>query len=86
MRPSVEIKLSGDERSELERLARGRKVCRGLSDQRSTAGPEQAINQYIETVNEDPKPFRWHRTADEILASIKRFCLRTLETAQATAS
>ena len=32
MRPSVEIKLTGDERSELERLARGRKVWRGLSD------------------------------------------------------
>ena len=32
MRPSVEIKLSGDERSELERLARGRKVWRSLSD------------------------------------------------------
>ena len=32
MRPSVEIELSGDERSELERLAKGRKVWRGLSD------------------------------------------------------
>ena len=32
MRPSVEIKLTSEERSELERLARGRKVWRGLSD------------------------------------------------------
>jgi len=32
MRPSVEVKLSADERNELERLARGRKVWRGLSD------------------------------------------------------
>jgi len=32
MRPSVEIKLSAEERNELERLARGRKVWRGLSD------------------------------------------------------
>ena len=32
MRRSVEIKLSGAERSELERLARGRKVWRALSD------------------------------------------------------
>ena len=45
-----------------------------------------ALTEYIETVNEAPKPFRWHKTADEILASIKRFCLRTLETAAATAS
>ena len=32
MRPSVEIKLTAEERSELERLARGRKVWRGLAD------------------------------------------------------
>ena len=32
MRPSVGIKLTEDERSELERLARGRKVWRALSD------------------------------------------------------
>ena len=32
MRRSVEIELSGAERSELERLARGRKVWRSLSD------------------------------------------------------
>ena len=41
----------------------------------------RAITDYIETVNEAPKPFRWHKSADDILASIKRFCLRTLETA-----
>ena len=32
MRRSVEIKLSGGERSELQRLARGRRVWRSLSD------------------------------------------------------
>ena len=32
MRPSVEIRLTDEERSELERLARGRKVWRALSD------------------------------------------------------
>ncbi len=44
----------------------------------SVADLEQAINTYIEVTNADPKPFRWTKTADEILASIKRFCLRTL--------
>jgi transposase len=44
----------------------------------SVADLEQAINAYIEVTNADPKPFRWTKTADEILASIKRFCLRTL--------
>ena len=42
---------------------------------------EQAITAYIEAVSEDPKPFRWHKSAEKILACIKRFCLRTLELA-----
>ena len=61
-----------------------KQIRRGVH--RSTGELERAIAEYIETVNEDPKPFRWHKTADEILASVKRFCLRTLETAAATAS
>ena len=61
-----------------------KQIRRGVH--RSTGELEQAITEYIETVNENPKPFRWHKTADEILASIKRFCLRTLDTATATAS
>lgn len=32
MRPSVEIRLTAAERSELDRLAHGREVWRGLSD------------------------------------------------------
>ena len=39
---------------------------------RSTVELEQAIAAYIEAVNEDPKPFRWHKSTDEIPASIKR--------------
>ena len=46
---------------------------------RSVSELEQAIEDYIETTNADPKPFRWTKTADDILASIQRFCLRTLE-------
>ena len=53
-----------------------KQIRRGVH--RSTGELERAITEYIETVNEDPKPFRWHKTADEILASIKRFCLRTV--------
>ena len=34
---------------------------------------EAAIREYITVHNEDPKPFVWVRTADEILASIARF-------------
>lgn len=49
---------------------------------RSTQELEQAIRNYIDTVNADPRPFRWTKSADDILATIKRFCLRTLETAE----
>ncbi len=49
---------------------------------RATREPEQAIRDHIDTVNANPRPFRWTRSADDILATIKRFCLRTLDTAQ----
>ena len=43
---------------------------------RSTRQLEQAIRQYLEMNNSDPKPFVWVKSADDILASIERFCLR----------
>jgi transposase len=45
---------------------------------RSTAELEAAINTYIKTRNADPKPFRWTKSADDIFASIERFCRRTI--------
>ena len=45
---------------------------------RSVADLERAIQAYIEATNADPKPFRWTKAASDILASIQRFCLRTL--------
>ena len=33
---------------------------------------------FIQARNADPKPFRWTKPADAILASIERFCTRTL--------
>lgn len=44
---------------------------------RSTRQLEQAIKTYLDIYNADPKPFSWTKTADDILASIERFCLRT---------
>jgi transposase len=46
----------------------------------STRSLERAINEYLDVINENPRPFIWTKTADEILESVKRFCLRTLET------
>ena len=39
---------------------------------------ERDIRAFIDAHNADPKPFRWTKTADDILASIERFCRRTL--------
>ncbi|MDP2769453.1 MAG: IS630 family transposase, partial [Giesbergeria sp.] len=36
-----------------------------------------AIKQYLQLNNANPKPFQWAKTADDILASVERFCLRT---------
>jgi transposase len=43
---------------------------------RSTLALEQAIKQYVNTYNDNPKPFIWTKSADDILESIARFCNR----------
>jgi transposase len=45
---------------------------------RSTADLEAAIAAYIDARNAKPKPFRWTKSADDILACIERFCQRTI--------
>jgi transposase len=42
----------------------------------STKALEKAIEVYLQHHNEDPKPFVWSKTADEILDNIKSFCMR----------
>ena len=37
---------------------------------RSVQAVEQAIRDYLNTHNEEPKPFRWTKTADEIIDSV----------------
>jgi transposase len=44
---------------------------------RSTRQLEQAIREYLDIHNANPKPFVWSKSADDILASVERFCLRT---------
>jgi transposase len=46
------------------------------STHRSTRQLEQAIRQYLDFYNANPKPFSWTKSADDILASVKRFCMR----------
>ena len=48
--------------------------------------PERTITACIETVNKASGPFRWHKSADDILAAIRCFCCRTFETNAASTS
>jgi transposase len=36
------------------------------------------IQAFVDSTNAEPKSFRWVKSADDILASVKRFCLRSL--------
>jgi len=44
---------------------------------RSTRALENAIREYLSLQNQNPRPFVWTKSADEILASVARFCERT---------
>jgi len=44
---------------------------------RSTWALENAIRIYLTIYNQNPSPFVWVKTADQILDSIRRFCART---------
>jgi len=49
-----------------------RKIRRGIY--RSVATLRSEIMSFIEHHNTDPRPFRWTKSADDILRSIERFC------------
>jgi transposase len=51
-----------------------RQIKRGVH--RSTWALEKDIRSFIEHNNTKAKPFVWHKTADEILASVARYCQR----------
>src|SRR3954447_20237952 len=46
----------------------------------STVQLEAAIRAYVDVNNEQSRPFVWSKTAEEILDSVKRYCLLTSET------
>lgn len=51
-----------------------RQIKRGTH--RSTVQLENAIREYLNFHNQQPKPFVWSKTADDILNSLARFCNR----------
>jgi putative transposase len=45
---------------------------------RSTAELEADIDVFIKAHNDNPTSCRWVKSADQILASVKRFCHKTM--------
>ena len=54
-----------------------KQIRRGVH--RSTLQLENAIRHFIDHHNQNPKPFLWTKSADQILDSVARFCKRTLD-------
>lgn len=54
-----------------------KQIRRGIH--RSVEALRDTIMAFIECHNAAPKPFRWTKSADDILASIERFCLRNTQ-------
>ena len=62
-------------------IVAARRSDRSARDSRGGLRPEgrgakRGIRAFIDRHNEDPKPFKWTKSADDILAAVKRFCLR----------
>ncbi len=56
-------------------LITDKQIRRGVH--RSSQALEADVRAFIDAHNADPKPFRWIKSADDIPASIQRFCTRT---------
>src|SRR5260370_39531059 len=41
---------------------------------------EADIRAFIDRPNQNPRPFKWTKSADQILASVKRFCHKAQQT------
>jgi transposase len=61
-------------------LLTDKQIRRGVH--RSIAALHDTITSFIEQHNADPKPFRWTKSADDILASIERFCVYNTDAEQ----
>jgi hypothetical protein len=62
-------------------LNQGERFFALLTENRSVAGVhrsveelEAEINAFLDQHNAEPKSFRWVKSADDILASVERFC------------
>lgn len=77
-RPRWHVHLTPTSSSWLDQVERfsalltERQLRRGAH--RSVEALHATIKTFIDHHNASPKPFRWHKSADDILASIERFC------------
>src|SRR4029079_18689995 len=55
------------------------KIRRGVH--KSVQSLERDLREWVRQWNEDPKPFIWTKTADEILDSLARYCRRISDAA-----
>ena len=85
------LRLDEAERAELQSLASRRSTAQAVALRArivlACAEGEQskivaARLAHIDQHNVDPKPFRWTKSANQILASIERFCLHNTPVAQ----
>ena len=80
-RPKAQLELTTEERLTLERLATMRKIRRGAH--MSVRALDKDIRDWIAAWNENPRPYVWVKTADQILASLARYCERVSAVAPA---
>jgi hypothetical protein len=51
-----------------------------MADVRSVRQLEADIRAFIDRHNQNPRPFKWTKSADQILASVKRFSHKAQQT------
>src|SRR5438105_15173927 len=68
-------------------LNRAERWCAELTRKRLRRGVHTSVRQleahirpFIDRQNKNPKPFKWTKSADQILASVKRFCHKAQQT------
>lgn len=80
-RPHYHVHLTATYASWINQIERGfaeltrKQLRRGVHT--STSQLEQDFRSFIKRHNENPRPYRWTKSADEILASVQRFCQTT---------
>jgi hypothetical protein len=72
-RQMPELTLTVEEHNRLTEWTRRRKSVQALG---STVEFERLIRDYLAAYNQNPTPFVWHKTADQIIESVGRFCKR----------